>query len=72
MDLGDHAESIDSFDAVFQTISVRVIATLLAVPRMNAIAERWNGSCRRKATDRILITGQNHLRLVVNVYAESP
>jgi hypothetical protein len=39
-----------------------------AVPRMNAIAERWIGSCRREATDRILITGQNHLRLVVDEY----
>ncbi|WP_236076479.1 transposase [Streptomyces coffeae] len=37
---------------------------------MNAIAERWIGSCRREATDRILITGQNHLRLIVNEYAE--
>ncbi|MFI0822767.1 hypothetical protein ACH4TX_45225 [Streptomyces sp. NPDC021098] len=59
MDLGDHAESIkfpirdrgtyftDSFDAVFQEIGVRVIPTLPQVPRMNAIAERWIGSCRR-------------------------
>ncbi|MES4909179.1 integrase core domain-containing protein [Streptomyces sp. NPDC000395] len=37
---------------------------------MNSIAERWIGSCRREATDRILITGQRHLRLVVNEYAE--
>jgi putative transposase len=37
---------------------------------MNAIAERWIGTCRREATDRILITGQNHLRLVVDEYAD--
>ncbi|WP_413810951.1 integrase core domain-containing protein [Streptomyces sp. OE57] len=37
---------------------------------MNAIAERWIGSCRREATDRILITGERHLRLVVSEYAE--
>lgn len=36
---------------------------------MNAIAERWVGSCRREATDRILITGERHLRLVVTEYA---
>ncbi|MFB7223137.1 hypothetical protein ACWD4L_07845 [Streptomyces sp. NPDC002596] len=36
------------------------------MPRMNAIAERWVGSCRREATDRILITGERHLRLVVD------
>ncbi|MEU5030637.1 integrase core domain-containing protein [Streptomyces milbemycinicus] len=82
MDLGDRAGSItflirdrgayftDSFDAVFQAVGVRVIPTLPQAPRMNSIAERWIGSCRREATDRILITGQNHLRLVVNEYAE--
>ncbi|MFI0773199.1 hypothetical protein [Streptomyces sp. NPDC021212] len=52
MDLGDRAESIkflirdrgayftDSFDAVFQAAGARVIPTLPAVPRVNAIAER--------------------------------
>ena len=82
MDLGDRAESIrflirdrgayftDSFDAVFQAAGIRVVPALPAVPRMNAIAERWIGSCRRETTDRILITGERHLRLVVNEYAE--
>ncbi|MEU0844694.1 integrase core domain-containing protein [Streptomyces sp. NPDC005962] len=82
MDLGDHAESIkflirdrgayftDSFDAVFHATGIRVVPTLPAVPRMNAIAERWIGSCRREATDRILITGERHLRLVIREYAE--
>ncbi|MFI0772624.1 integrase core domain-containing protein [Streptomyces sp. NPDC021218] len=82
MDLGDRAESIkflirdrgayftDSFDAVFQATGIRVVPTLPAVPRMNAIAERWIGSCRREATDRILITGERHLRLIVSEYAE--
>ncbi|MBI0382305.1 transposase [Streptomyces albiflaviniger] len=44
--------------------------TLPQVPRMNAITERWIGSCRREATDRVLITGERHLRLVVGEYAE--
>ncbi|MFK4272769.1 integrase core domain-containing protein [Streptomyces milbemycinicus] len=82
MDLGDRAESIgflirdrgayftDSFDAVFQAVGIRVIPTLPAVPRMNTIAERWIGSCRREATDRILITGERHLRFVVGEYAK--
>ncbi|WP_307822040.1 integrase core domain-containing protein [Streptomyces coffeae] len=82
MDLGNRAESIkflirdrgayftNSFDAVFQATGIRVISTPPAVPRMNAIAERWIGSCRREATDRILITGERHLRLVVGQYAE--
>ncbi|MGW3571612.1 integrase core domain-containing protein [Streptomyces sp. NPDC000941] len=82
MDLGDHAQSIrflirdrgayftDSFDAVFQAIGVRILPTLPHVPRMNAIAERWIGSCRREAADRILITGRRHLHLVVSEYAQ--
>ncbi|WP_244320606.1 integrase [Streptomyces melanosporofaciens] len=82
MDLGDRAESIGflirdrsayftgSFDAVFQAAGIRVIPTLPAVPRMNAIAERWIGSCRREGTDRVLITGERHLRLVVGEYAK--
>ncbi|CAM5511241.1 Integrase catalytic domain-containing protein OS=Streptomyces antimycoticus OX=68175 GN=SSPO_002080 PE=4 SV=1 [Streptomyces antimycoticus] len=37
---------------------------------MNAIAKRWIGSCRREATDRILITGERHLRLVLDEYTE--
>ncbi|MFK4186216.1 integrase core domain-containing protein [Streptomyces sparsogenes] len=82
MDLGNHAESTkfpirdrgayftDSFDAVFEAIGTHVLPTLPRVPRMNAIAERWTGSCRREATDRILITGERHLRLVVSEYAK--
>ncbi|MGY0063433.1 integrase core domain-containing protein [Streptomyces sp. LZ34] len=81
MDLGDHAESTrflirdrgpyftDSFDA-FQAAGRRVIPTPPAVPRMNAIAEHWIGSCRREATDHILITGERHLHLVIGEYAE--
>ncbi|WP_413100020.1 integrase core domain-containing protein [Streptomyces sp. Inha503] len=82
MDLGDHAQSIrflirdrgayftESFETVFQAIGARVVPTLPQVPRMNAIAERWIASCRREATDHILIIGQTHLRLIVNEYAD--
>ncbi|MFI6689855.1 integrase core domain-containing protein [Streptomyces sp. NPDC050485] len=35
---------------------------------MNAIAERWVGSWRRAATDRVLIIGERHLQLVVDEY----
>ncbi|WP_308292490.1 integrase core domain-containing protein [Streptantibioticus ferralitis] len=34
------------------------------------MVERWVGSCRREATDRILITSERHLRLVVEEYAD--
>ncbi|WP_406337655.1 integrase core domain-containing protein [Streptomyces sp. NBC_00649] len=57
------------FDALFTAIGARVVPILPGVPRMNAIAERWVGSCRREATDRILITSERHLCLVVDEYA---
>ncbi|MFB9573493.1 integrase core domain-containing protein [Streptomyces yanii] len=59
----------EGFDAVFTAVGARVVPILPGVPRMNAIAERWVGSCRREATDRALITGERHLRLVVDEYA---
>lgn len=60
----------EGFDAVFTAVGARVVPILPGVPRMNAIAERWVGSCRREATDRVLITGERHLRLVVEEYAD--
>jgi len=60
----------DRFDAVFDSIGARVVPILPAVARMNAIAERWIGSGRREVIDRILVTGERHLRLVVTEYAD--
>ena len=82
MNLGDQAESIrflirdrgtyftHNLDAAFQAIGARVTPTLPQAPRMNATAEHWIRSCRRETTDRILITGEHHLRHVVSEYAE--
>ncbi|MGW7007799.1 integrase core domain-containing protein [Streptomyces sp. NPDC054933] len=60
----------EGFDSVFTAVGARVVPILPGVPRMNAITERWVGSCRREATDRVLITGERHLRLVVEEYAD--
>ncbi|WP_406377046.1 integrase [Streptomyces sp. NBC_00647] len=60
----------EAFDAVFSVLSARVVPILPGTPRMNAITERWVGSCRREATDRILIAGERHLRLVIDQYAD--
>jgi transposase InsO family protein len=38
--------------------------------RGNAIAERWIASARRECLDRMLITGERHLRLVLGEYAD--
>ncbi len=37
--------------------------------RANAIAERWIASARRECLDRMLVTGERQLRLVLGEYA---
>ena len=59
-----------AFDAVFTAIGVRIVKTPVRAPRANAIAERWIGSARRECLDRMLITGERHLRLVLGEYAD--
>jgi putative transposase len=36
----------------------------------NAIAERWIASTRRECLDRMLITGERHLQLVLGEYID--
>jgi putative transposase len=59
-----------AFDAVFTAIGVRIIKTPVQAPRANAIAERWIASARRECLDRMLITGEWHLRLALNEYID--
>jgi len=82
MSLEDHADSFKflirdrdakptgAFDAVFTAIGVRIIRSPARAPRANAIAERWVGSTRRECLDRMLITGERHLRLVLGEYID--
>jgi len=58
------------FDAVFTAIGMRIIKTPVRAPRANAIAERWVGSARRECLDQMLITGERHLRLVLDDYVD--
>src|SRR5215472_6678697 len=82
MGLGDQAATLKfvirdrdtkftaAFDAVFTAIGARVVKTPVQAPRANAIAERWIGSARRECLDRMLIAGEQHLRLVLREYAD--
>src|ERR1700733_1657483 len=56
------------FDAAFTAVSMRIIRTPVRAPRANAVAERWIASARRECLDRMLITSERHLQLVLSEY----
>jgi hypothetical protein len=82
MNLGNQAEGLKflirdrdakftaAFDAVLTAAGVRIIRAPVRAPRANAIAERWISSARRECLDRMLITGERHLRLVLSEYTD--
>jgi putative transposase len=82
MSLADHADGLKflirdrdakftaAFDAVVAAGGVRIIKTPVRAPRVNAIAERWISSARGECLDRMLITNERHLRLVLSEYVE--
>ena len=77
MDLGEQAHRVKfmirdrgsnytaAFDAVLADAGIRTVLCNVRTPRMNAIAERWIGGCRRELLDRTLIWNQNHLRQIL-------
>ncbi len=80
MDLGDQAERMKfmirdrgsnftaAFDAVLADAGIRPVLCNVRTPRMNAIAERWIGGCRRELLDRTLIWNQSHLQQILRDY----
>ncbi len=82
MDLEDHADGMKflirdrdakftgAFDALLTAAGIRIIKTPVQAPRANSIAERWIASARRECLDRMLITGERHLRLVLDEYVD--
>ena len=57
-----------AFDAVLAGTGIRTVLCNVVRPRMNAIAERWIGGCRRELLDRALIWKQSHLRRILREY----
>ncbi|MEY9906870.1 putative transposase [Catenulispora sp. MAP12-49] len=60
----------DAFDAVFDAENIEIKKSAPQTPKMNAFAERWVKTVRAECTDRMLIIGDRHLRLVLDRYAE--
>jgi putative transposase len=57
-----------AFDAVLADAGIRTMLCNVRTPRMNAIAERWIGGCRRELLDRALVWNQAHLRRILRGY----
>ena len=80
MDLGEQAQRVKfmirdrgsnftaAFDAVLADAGIRTVLCNVRTPRMNAIAERWIGGCRRELLDRTLVWNQAHLRRILLQY----
>lgn len=57
-----------AFDAVFASIGIRTLPIAPQAPRMNAYAERFVRTVRAECTDRMLIAGEQHLRVTLSEY----
>jgi hypothetical protein len=80
MDIGDQTDRVKfmirdsgsnfttAFDAVLADAGIRSVLRNIQTPRMNAIAERWIGGCRRELLDRTLIWSQAHLQRILSQY----
>jgi putative transposase len=80
MDLGEQAQRVKfmirdrgpdftaTFDAALAGAGIRPVLCNVRTPRMNAIAGRWIGGCRRELLDRTLTWNQAHLRRVLRDY----
>jgi putative transposase len=54
--------------AVLADAGIRTVLCNVRTPRMNGIAERWIGGCRRELPDRTLVWNQHHLRRILRDY----
>jgi putative transposase len=80
MDLGEQVHRVkfmirdrgSNYTAASGTVladaGIRTVLCNVQTPRMNAIAERWIGGCRREILDRTFIWNQAHLRRILRQY----
>jgi putative transposase len=80
MDVGEQADRVTfmtrdrgsdftaAFDAVLADAGTRTVLCNIAMPRMNAITERWIGGCRREFLDRTFIWNRAHPRRILHDY----
>jgi putative transposase len=65
----DHGPQLTvDFDAVFHAADIRIVATCIQTPAMNAIQERRHRSVRTELLDRTLAWNLIHLRRVLAEY----
>jgi putative transposase len=57
-----------SFDAVFRSEGLQVVATPPRCPQANGVAERWIRSARQECLDHLLILNERHLSRVLRRY----
>ena len=57
-----------AFDTVYASIGIRTLPITPQAPRMNAYAERFARTIRAECTDRMLIAGEQHLRVILSAY----
>jgi putative transposase len=64
------SKSTIAFDAVITGADIRIIRTPIRARRANAIAERSIGTLPRECLDHLLITGPEHLDVVLRAYIQ--
>jgi len=70
LDPGPRLHLYRPFDAVFAAENIEVKKSAPQCPKMNAFAERWVKTVCAECTDRMLIVGDRHLRVVLDQYTE--